>query len=300
MRNAKFCAFVLVSALAMTVSAVACGGGGTKTLKGPDGQVVKVSGNKSLPDSFPKDFPIYSGATYQGGVESSQRGLSGFYATWTTGDSAEKVSSFYTTKLQDSPWKTTTTINSGGTSFIGVERKSDATQQGFVSIANSGGTTTIGIIIGNNLTTPVSESTSSTSGSADATSTSGGSAGDSTPAGGGSLPDAVSLPSDYPKDRVPLPSGVRVTSASSISSNGNKLYTVEFYSKDDAPTISTYFKNELPKRNWTQTLASETGGQFLLSYSNGSDSNQTVTVTITKADVSGYQQVSLLVSVKGS
>ncbi|MBF6600579.1 MAG: hypothetical protein IVW36_08720 [Dehalococcoidia bacterium] len=291
MRGWKLSALVLtLGALALTVPAVACGGSGSRTLKGPDGQVVKVSGNKSLPDSFPRDFPIYGGAKYQGGVESSQRGVSGFYATWTTGDSAEKVSSFYTSKLQDSPWKTTTTINSGGTSFIGVERKNDATQQGFVSIANSGGTTSIGIIIGKNLTTPVAESTSSTSGSADATSTS----------GGGSLPDAVSLPSDYPKDRVPLPSGARVTSASSISSNGNKLYTVEFYSKDDASTISDYFKNELPKRNWTQTLASETGGEFLLSYSNGSDSSQTATVTISKSDVSGYQQVSLLVSVKGS
>jgi hypothetical protein len=79
--------------------ASSCGGGGTKTFKGPDGQVVKVSDNKSLPDSFPKDFPIYDGAKYQGGIETSEQGVSGFYATWETGDSADKVSSFYTDKL---------------------------------------------------------------------------------------------------------------------------------------------------------------------------------------------------------
>ena len=115
-----------------------------------------------------------------------------------------------------------------------------------------------------------------------------------------SLPNEVSLPKDFPKDRVPLPDNIRITSASSISSNGQTLNTLEFYSKDDASKISDYFTGELPKHDWTQALATTSNGESLLSYSAGQDQAENVTVTITKADVSGYQKVDMLRDREGS
>jgi hypothetical protein len=188
-------------------------------------------------------------------------------------------------------------VHSGDGSFIGVQRGDDEAQTGFVSIANDGKTTTIGIIVGKNLNgTPRAQATESGGGdTTDASPTESSSDSGSPSSGDSSLPDEVSLPKDYPKDRAPLPSGVRLTSASSITSGGQSLYTVEFYSKDDASEISQYFKDELPKHNWSQVLASESGGESLLSYSDGD--NQSVTITIGQADVAGYQKVSMLLTV---
>jgi hypothetical protein len=298
---------IVAPALALAAFVSACGGGTTKTLKGPNGQEIKVSDSKSVPDSFPKDFPIYDGAKYQGGIETSSQGISGFYATWETGDSASKVTSFYTDKLKDGAWKVTSTVNSGDGAFTAVERKNDATQTGFVSITNADGKTTIGIIVGKNLSgTPNAAQTesASNSGSSDASPTESSNAssgaGEASPSDSSSLPNEVSLPKDFPKDRVPLPDNIRITSASSISSNGQTLNTLEFYSKDDASKISDFFTGELPKHNWTQALATTSNGESLLSYSAGQDQAENVTVTITKADVSGYQKVDMLVTVKAS
>ena len=47
--------------------------------------------------------------------------------------------------------ETSSTVNSGDGAFIAVERKNDATQTGFVSVTNADGKTTIGIIVGKNL-----------------------------------------------------------------------------------------------------------------------------------------------------
>ncbi len=285
----------LAAAALLLVATGACGGGG-KTVTVPGG---KVSVGGSLPSSFPKDFPTYKGAKYVGGLESTQRGVSGFYATWETSDSADKVLSYYKDAFKNSAWTTTTTVNSSGGSFIGVERKDDPTQTGFVSVTASGGKTTIGVLVGKNLNGSSSGATATSASGESATSTPpDSSSGASTPPPESALPTVVSLPQGYPSDQAPLPSGAKVTSASSISSNGQQVYTIEFYTKDSEQSVADYFKSELPKHGWTNAVTTESNGEFYLMWS-GATSNQSVTVTITKGDVSGYaSKVAMLVSTK--
>ncbi|MHB8377182.1 MAG: hypothetical protein ACYDEB_09545 [Dehalococcoidia bacterium] len=272
-------------AAALLVATAACGGGG-KTVTVPGG---KVSVGGSLPSSFPKDFPTYPGAKYVGGLESTQRGVSGFYATWETSDSADKVLSYYKDAFKNSAWTTTTTVDSSGGSFIGVERKDDATQTGFVSVTGSGGKTTIGVLVGKNL--------NGTSSGATPSSASGG--GGSTPSAKDTPAPAAKLPQGYPSDRAPLPSGAHITSASTISSGGQQIFTLEFDSADSEQSVADYFKSELPKHGWTSALATESNGQFFLSW--GGAGNESVSVSIDKSDVSGYtSKVVMLVTVKGS
>ena len=75
--------------IACTLAFSACGGGGTKTITTSSGDSYKVTTDKP-PSDFPSDFPIYDGASYQGAVTGSQRGVSGTVATWTTNDSVDK------------------------------------------------------------------------------------------------------------------------------------------------------------------------------------------------------------------
>lgn len=292
----KSVALVVVGLVVLLGSA--CGGGGsnTKTFKGPDGQEIKVSGSKSLPSDFPSDFPVYDGADYQGGVQSTQQGVTGFYATWQTGDSVDKVQQWYTDKFKDGTWKSTTTVNSGDGHYIAVQNKDDASREGFVSISTSDNKTTIGVLVGKNLSgNSGSDATSTSSQDTPEASSSGG----DTPEANATAPAEASLPSGYPKDRVPLPDGVRVTSASSVSSGGQELYTIEFYSKDDAKTVSDGFKSEMPKHNWENGITSESNGQYFMTFGTAAG-DEGVTLTVEASDVSGYSsKTSMVVTVKG-
>jgi hypothetical protein len=279
---------VLVAALA-----VACGGGGkSTTVKGPNGQSVKVTSGGKLPSDFPSDFPVYPGADYQGGAQTTQQGVNGFYATWQTGDSVDKVKSYYEGQFSSGPWKTTASVNTGGANSLAVQRKDDANSVGYVTITEVSGKTQIGVIVGKNPSSSGAPTSAATS--APSSQTPAGSGG-STPASGAALPAEVSLPSDYPSARAPLPSGARVTSASSVSANGQKSYILEFYTKDDPSTVIDGFKSELPKHNWTEVVTSNSNGTYLGSWADGSES---VTVTAQQGDVSGYTKVSMLVAVK--
>src|SRR5689334_15276542 len=94
---------ILIPALLLASFTFACGGGSSKTVKIPGGG--EISSSSKLPDSFPGDFPIYSGAKVQGSVSGSQGGVSGTTVSWQTGDSVSKVTDFYTGKFKDGPWK---------------------------------------------------------------------------------------------------------------------------------------------------------------------------------------------------
>ena len=74
------------------------------------GATINLGVNK-IPDSFPKDFPIYPGAT----VSSSQTG-NGFWLTLLSNDSVPVISNFYVNELQANGWsavEASTTDNSG-------------------------------------------------------------------------------------------------------------------------------------------------------------------------------------------
>ena len=74
-------------------------------------------GTGKIPDTFPKDFPIYPGATVTSALSGSEKGENnGFWVTLSTADSLDKVVSFYTGKLKASGWETTANYSAGGTS----------------------------------------------------------------------------------------------------------------------------------------------------------------------------------------
>lgn len=284
----------------IAVAAVACGGGDTKTIKTDNGDV-QVSTSNKVPDSFPDDFPVYDGADVQGSYSGTQGDVSGTVVTWTTGDGVDDVAKFYSDAFKSGNWKSTANGTANDTSYWTGE-SADGNQQFYlvVSGGGDGDKTTIVATAGNldsssNDDTPTSDDTpegEETSASGSSTSTSG----DST-ATSADLPPEQDLGSDFPKDRVPLPSNVRVTSASTISSGGTKSHYVEAYVKDSPENVANYFKTELPNHDWTQALTTESNGEYYATYT-GAD-QESVTVTVTESEVPGYAKVSMAVILGG-
>lgn len=62
-------------------------------------------GSNSVPDNFPKDFPLYPGAKVTGSLSGAQAGkANGFWLTLTTPDAQSKVEEFYKTELSKNGW----------------------------------------------------------------------------------------------------------------------------------------------------------------------------------------------------
>jgi hypothetical protein len=286
--------------------AVACGGGSNKKTINIPG-VGNVSTSNKLPSDFPDDFPTYKGADVQASTTGTYNGISGLYVVWQTGDSVDKVKSYFDDQFKNGSWKSNTTATTNGTSYWIVDSP-DHKKAGYVSVSEADGKTSISAAIGDN-----------TSGSSDATEPSGsstessGSSSQDTPeptdtessssgSGSADLPEEATLSSDYPKDRVPLPDSSRVTSSTSVTSNGQKSFYVEVYVHDSPSNVNDYFKNELPKHDWTDAFASESGGSFIQTYSGATPSDpsgqgESLTVSVEESDVSGYAKVSIIVSI---
>ena len=78
------------------------------------GQTVNVRGEK-LPDTFPKDFPIYPGAKVVSSVSNIQQGKgNGLLVTFTipSGQGLNKVVPFYKSGLNTSGWTITSSFDS--------------------------------------------------------------------------------------------------------------------------------------------------------------------------------------------
>jgi hypothetical protein len=111
-------------------------------------------GSTTLPDTFPKDFPVYPGAKVTGVLSGTQKGKSsGFWVTLTTSDSVDKVAAYYKTNLKANGWSTTATYAAGDTSTNVVEK---GTLSGTVAVTKGTGSkeTDIVIAIGDGNSTP--------------------------------------------------------------------------------------------------------------------------------------------------
>ena len=292
--------FIAIATTTVAVMAIACGGGGdTKTIKTDNGNV-QVSTSNKVPDSFPDDFPVYDGADVQGSYSGTQGDVTGTVVTWTTGDGVDKVTKFYTDAFASGKWKSTANGTANNTSYWAGE-SSDGTQQFYVVVSDADNDKTTIVATAGNLDsssssdTPTSEDTpegEQTGASSSSTSTSGGSTATSA-----NLPPEQDIGADFPKDRVPLPSGARVTSASTISSGGTKSHYVEAYVKDSPENVANYFKTELPKHGWTQALTSESNGEYFATFTAGDQ--ESATITVTQSDVPGYAIVNMAVITAG-
>lgn len=293
---------VLVPALIVgTAFVVACGGGDSKTVKIPGGG--EVSTSNKVPDSFPKDYPVYGGAKVTGSVNTTTSGITGTSVIWETGDSLQKVTDFYKAAFSKGPWKADSNGQVSDSSYWAGE-SSDGKKSHYLVAGRQGDKTSITAIVGDKPADSSSSDDTPTSGSSAKTSTSGSS---STPADSGSssasLPAEVKIAKDFPADKVPFPSGARITSSSSFGGGGSKTYSVELYVKDAPENVSGYFADELPKHGWTNAFSSNSNGEYLSTFTKeGADASTTegVTVSAADADVKGYAKVDVIVSSTGN
>lgn len=71
-------------------------------------------GSGKIPDSFPKDFPVYPGAKVTAVLSGSEKGEgSGFWLTMSTPDAMDKVAAFYKTELAKNKWEVTANYSTG-------------------------------------------------------------------------------------------------------------------------------------------------------------------------------------------
>lgn len=113
-------------------------------------------GSGKIPDTFPKDFPIYPGAIVTSAMSGSEKGKSnGFWVTLSTADALDKVVSYYTGKLQAAGWETTANYSAGGTSTQTVTK---GNLNGSLAVTREGDAkeTQIMIILGSDTSTPES------------------------------------------------------------------------------------------------------------------------------------------------
>ncbi len=103
-------------------------------------QTVNVGGEK-LPDTFPKDFPIYQGAKVISSVSNIQQGKgNGLLVTFTTPDGLDKVVPFYKSGLSKSGWTVTSSFDSDTIQTWAIIKN---TSEGSVSITSEKDLTTI-------------------------------------------------------------------------------------------------------------------------------------------------------------
>jgi hypothetical protein len=283
--------------------AAACGGD-SKTVKIPGGG--EVSSSDKIPDDFPDSFPKYGGAKVKGSVTGENQGISGTSVIWETDDSLDKVQSFFDDKFASGDWKSSSNGEAGGTAYWSGESK-DGKQVFYAGATESDGKTTISVVIGDNenpssnddsddselssgdeTATAVAEEEESSSSSEDEKSP--------TPS---ALPDEVKLATDFPKDRVPFPSGARVTSSSSFGSGGNQTYIIELYTKDSPEDVATYFSDEMPKHGWSDSFESNSNGDFFVTFTaaDTASTNEALVITAAESDTPGYTSVSVSVTV---
>ena len=79
------------------------------------GAKVDIGGGK-VPDTFPKDFPLYTGAKVVSSLSGAKSGQNnGFWLTMSSADSVDAVDAFYKTQFAASGWTIDATYTANGT-----------------------------------------------------------------------------------------------------------------------------------------------------------------------------------------
>lgn len=119
---------------------------GSYTFKSEKGDVTFDSGTK-LPESFPKDFPIYSGAKLTGSFSANGEGNSkGVSVVWESSDDSSKVGEYYKTALEAAGYKIISDLSTDGSTTLTFE-KGDVS--GFLGVTRDNeGRTAISVTLG--------------------------------------------------------------------------------------------------------------------------------------------------------
>jgi cytoskeletal protein RodZ len=121
------------------------GDGDSVTFESDEGEV-SFNASGEMPESFPKDFPVYSGATLKSSFTATGEDTKGTSVVWETGDSVDKVTDFYKSELVKKGWKVVSTFEQEGTTTLTFEKEGVG---GFLGIAEGeGGKTAISATVG--------------------------------------------------------------------------------------------------------------------------------------------------------
>ena len=102
-------------------------------------------GSGKIPDTFPKDFPLYPGAKVTSAVSGAQSGQNnGFWLTMSTTDSVDTVGTFYKSKLASNGWTIDATYTASGTT---TETISKSGWSGSLAISNESSSKETQIVI---------------------------------------------------------------------------------------------------------------------------------------------------------
>lgn len=104
------------------------------------------AGNNQLPEDWPKDAPIYAGATIQfSGSANPATGKPGAAAVLVTSDSVADVVTYYKAELKKQGWTISSTMEAQGTTIMGATKGDRALS---LMIGSADGQTSITIGIG--------------------------------------------------------------------------------------------------------------------------------------------------------
>jgi hypothetical protein len=92
-------------------------------------------GTGEIPATFPKDFPVYPGAKVTSSLSGAEAGKNnGYWLTFETADTADKVSAFYKTEFAKNGWTVESTFTADGTMTQAVKK---ADWRGSLSLAKN-------------------------------------------------------------------------------------------------------------------------------------------------------------------
>lgn len=114
------------------------------TFDGAGGQF-SYSAEGSLPEGFPKDFPIYTGAKLTSSWTTDGESGKGISVVWETADSADKVQAFYKDKLSQLGWKIDNEFAQESMQTISFEKDNIS---GFIGLAKTDQKLTISVTFG--------------------------------------------------------------------------------------------------------------------------------------------------------
>ena len=113
------------------------------TVKMADGSVAVSGEGVKLPEDFPKDVPLYPGATLSSAVTAARSETAGHLLTFQTSDAPEKVGAFYKSKF--STWKVKMEMSSGGGKVLLLQSPDEKRSLTVVANPAGGGQTTVSL-----------------------------------------------------------------------------------------------------------------------------------------------------------
>jgi hypothetical protein len=143
--------------LVILLAASACTIGGTSSAQSPQpsasspfpsaSPTPKLDSEVAMPAGFPTDVPIYTGARLTSAAGFTSNGQATWGMEWETFDSVDKVTAFYTAKLNQGDWTLTFSGGAGGAFSAVFARKSNSRVGGILGVDGSSGLTKISLAL---------------------------------------------------------------------------------------------------------------------------------------------------------